>query len=216
MRPNRTTVPYICIRCGATAQRERHQQRKFCTHSCYIEYYRVPPEVRFWSKVDKNGPVPTHRPNLGPCWAWTGGLMNHGYGLFTVRPYYNQPAHRVMLGWMLGRTLERRELACHRCDNRRCVRPEHLFLSDAQGNSSDAVAKGRMRSGDQHGLRLHPERIARGERAGRAKLTEAQALEILQRARIGSDTQEALAQEFGVTQGCIQLLVTRKTWCHLP
>jgi hypothetical protein len=34
---------------------------------------------RFWKKVDKNGPVPAHRPELGPCWLWTGALVGRGY-----------------------------------------------------------------------------------------------------------------------------------------
>jgi len=35
---------------------------------------------RFWSKVDKNGPIPQHKPELGPCWVWTGAKMERGYG----------------------------------------------------------------------------------------------------------------------------------------
>lgn len=39
-------------------------------------------EDRFWAMVSKDGPVPAHRPELGPCWVWTGGKMNSGYGNF--------------------------------------------------------------------------------------------------------------------------------------
>jgi hypothetical protein len=39
---------------------------------------------RFWSKVDKNGPVPPHRPELGQCWVWTGSVQPRGYGTFSV------------------------------------------------------------------------------------------------------------------------------------
>lgn len=39
-------------------------------------------ESRFWAKVDKNGPIPEHRPELGPCWLWTGGTWSKGYGQF--------------------------------------------------------------------------------------------------------------------------------------
>lgn len=41
-------------------------------------------EERFWSKVDTNGPIPAHRPELGPCWIWTGATNSRGYGRFTV------------------------------------------------------------------------------------------------------------------------------------
>lgn len=36
---------------------------------------------RFWAQVDINGPVPDWRPDLGPCWLWTGFAIAKGYGL---------------------------------------------------------------------------------------------------------------------------------------
>ena len=39
--------------------------------------------ARFWSKVDKNGPVPAHCPELGPCWVWT-GEKRKGYGRLKI------------------------------------------------------------------------------------------------------------------------------------
>ena len=33
---------------------------------------------RFWSKVDKNGPIPSHRPELGPCWIWIARRDRYG------------------------------------------------------------------------------------------------------------------------------------------
>lgn len=48
------------------------------------QYTRATLEERFWSKVDRNGPVPEHRPDLGPCWLWTAYVDAHGYGVFSV------------------------------------------------------------------------------------------------------------------------------------
>lgn len=39
---------------------------------------------RFWSKVSKDGPVPGHMSNLGPCWTWTGSRGTGGYGHIIV------------------------------------------------------------------------------------------------------------------------------------
>lgn len=44
----------------------------------------VSPEARFWAKVDTDGPIPAHRPELGRCWLWTGSLNEHGYGKFML------------------------------------------------------------------------------------------------------------------------------------
>mgnify|MGYP001141514056 CR=1 FL=1 len=79
---------------------------------------------RFWMKVNKDGPIPTHRPGLGPCWAWTGAAGRHGYGNFgangrTWRAHQWSYVHEVGAvpdGLMLD----------HLCRNRLCVRPEHL------------------------------------------------------------------------------------------
>jgi hypothetical protein len=41
------------------------------------------PEERFWAKVDKAGPVPSHRPELGPCWEWMAARSSPlPYGVF--------------------------------------------------------------------------------------------------------------------------------------
>jgi hypothetical protein len=40
-------------------------------------------EFRFWRKVNKNGPLPEARPELGPCWLWIGAVQQGGgYGMF--------------------------------------------------------------------------------------------------------------------------------------
>lgn len=72
---------------------------------------------RFWTKVDKNGPVPEHAPHLGACWVWTRGKDDKGYGQFNLngRP---RKAHIVLHG-SAPPGLE----WDHLCRNRACVGP---------------------------------------------------------------------------------------------
>jgi len=197
--------------------------------------------TRFWAKVDKNGPVPEHRPELGPCWLWTAACHTNGYPAFRLdgKP---RLAHIVSYEWFVGPLVNQ---ACHHCDVKRCVRPEHLFDGTQKTNIQDAVAKGRMAAGerngaythpervlrgDQHSARLHPERMARGERSGRythpertargelhgsARLTEAQVLEIRRLFLDGGDRHE-IAARFGVSLGAVDKIHHRRTWRHLP
>lgn len=85
---------------------------------------RLPLVERFWGRVDKNGPVPECRPDLGPCWIWLAGLNPNGYGQFCGVPEAGQLAHRV--SWfMAGRPLLAGLTLDHLCRQITCVRPDH-------------------------------------------------------------------------------------------
>jgi hypothetical protein len=94
-------------------------------------------EERFLVKVRKDGPVPAHRPELGPCWVWTGAKMGSGYGVFYLNSQ-NVGAHRATWELHVGPIpdgLEPDHL-CHpsdgsclkgkKCPHRLCVNPAHL------------------------------------------------------------------------------------------
>lgn len=93
---------------------------------------------RFWAKVDKNGPVPQHAPELGPCWVWTASLFRKGYGQFNLDsrgPKRSCYAHRVAYYLVKGPIPENLELD-HLCRNHRCVNPEHLEPVTRQTHNS--------------------------------------------------------------------------------
>jgi hypothetical protein len=122
-------------------------------------------EERFWSKVDKDGPVPAHQPELGPCWVWRGSVHGKtGYGQLTVGGKYFS-SHRFSLSLTIDAGVIPAGLnVCHHCDNKRCVNPGHLFIGTHKQNMQDMVAKGRghksraeLRSRCLHGHALTPE-----------------------------------------------------------
>lgn len=82
-------------------------------------------EERFWAQVNKNGPIPEHKPELGPCWLWTGHIVTgKGYGRIRVYGKY-QKAHRVSYELFVSLVPEGLQLD-HLCRVRHCVNPAHL------------------------------------------------------------------------------------------
>lgn len=104
--------------------------RKLCNlhYQRWRKAYQGPPlsglsfEERFWAKVSREGPVSTHRPELGPCWTWTAARTKGGYGTFGTG---SRLVHRISYELLVGPIPEGLELD-HLCRNRQCVRPEHL------------------------------------------------------------------------------------------
>ena len=91
------------------------------------------PETRFWSKVNKNGPVPAHRPDLGPCWLWTGGQNGVGYGMFWCGGR-KVLAHRFAYELLVGPIPPGLQID-HLCRVRCCVRHGHLEPVTHQENA---------------------------------------------------------------------------------
>lgn len=120
---------------------------------------------RFMSKVDKNGPQPDtdtpHYVGLSKCWTWTAAFRRDGYGVFGFGGSM-KAAHRVSHQLHVGDVPEGM-CVLHKCDNKKCVNPDHLTLGTLKDNHRDMRSKGREARGDTHGMRLHPERVARGD-----------------------------------------------------
>lgn len=81
-------------------------------------------EERFWPRVNKNGPVPEQRPEIGPCWVWTGTKLSSGYGIISIDGRTHR-THRLAFEWLVGEIPEGLEID-HLCRNRACCRPTHL------------------------------------------------------------------------------------------
>jgi hypothetical protein len=83
----------------------------------------------FFSFIDQHGPVPAHKPELGPCWLWMGQHHKQGYGMFSKRIEGRKNsktylAHRVAYERLIGPIPEGLVLD-HLCRNTGCANPYH-------------------------------------------------------------------------------------------
>lgn len=154
---------------------------------------------RFWLIVDTNGP--TVRDDLGPCWVWVNRPTRNGYGVFGFENK-QEYAHRYSWELHFGPIPPGLEV-CHKCDNRRCVRSDHLFLGTQKDNIRDAAAKGRLRT-----------RAYKGEENGSHKLTEKTVLTIRNLCAEGV-SQKELIVTLGMSQTTISAVVARRSWKHI-
>lgn len=125
------------------------------------------PEDRFWSRVDKNGPVPEGLPEMGPCWLWTGALRE-GYANFNLNNK-SVDAHRIAYLWLVGAIPEGKQLdhLCHTvsidtckggetCHHRRCVNPAHLDPVTGVTNAMRGLSPHALNARKTHCPKGHP------------------------------------------------------------
>jgi hypothetical protein len=130
-----------------------------------------PIEKKFWSKINKRGP--RHPSLAGFCWVWTGKLKKGsggGYGILTEMVDGKERcyrAHRVSWELHYG-PIPDNLCVLHKCDNRACVRPTHLFLGTRGQNTEDMVAKGRYING-MKGRKHSPRTLQRMQEAQQSR-----------------------------------------------
>lgn len=150
-------------------------------------------EQRFWARVNKNGRRVEYMET--ECWEWDRPAPS-GYGKLT---FHGKDEHAHRASWMLAHGAIPDGLhVLHHCDNRACVRPDHLFLGTNLDNILDMRAKSRQPHGTAHHM---------------AKLTEDLVREV--RRRAVTETVGAIAADLGVSRACIHAAVQRWTWVHV-
>jgi hypothetical protein len=147
---------------------------------------------RFWEKVNKLQP--------SECWEWQGSSNHDGYGIFLRERGTKQVrAHRV--AWELEKgPIPDGLCVLHKCDNRSCCNPGHLFLGTKKQNMEDAKEK---------------ERHAHGSRHGRAILDEVEVQKIRKRCFNGERVSR-VAREYGLAPVTIFKAAIGKSWSHVP
>ncbi len=155
---------------------------------------------RFMALVNKNGPIPEHWPELGPCWEWLGKIANHGYGVTTecIPPYRQRTVHTVSYLLFIGEIPEGK-CVLHKCDFRPCCNPKHLWTGTRPENSQDMKEKGRSRRGEGH---------------PNSRITEANVLIIrkLWPKSQGIMSMGEIGNMFGISQTQVSRIVNRKRW----
>lgn len=154
----------------------------------------LPPEERFWPKVDKRGP--------NECWPWLASNDQHGYGAFWTGEYLTK-AHRFSYSLANGSIPDGIDIL-HRCDNPSCCNPDHLFAGTAKDNVDDMISKGRESK--------PPRNRVDGERNGHAQYTDAQVRQFRKEFAERKTSIAAFAEFKGVTYQIMRNLLRRHTY----
>ena len=152
---------------------------------------------RLMSHVIKN--------EVSGCWEWQGSKRG-GYGRMIVGSRTDgtrrsESTHRISYIIHHGEIPDGMEV-CHKCDNRCCVNPDHLFIGTHQENMDDRERKERNNP-------------PKGEANPKAKLTEEDVLAIREK-RLQGLSFGKLAKEYGVCKKTVQDAVSGKNWAYLP
>lgn len=134
---------------------------------------------------------------LTECWEWQGHLHANGYGRLTNRRK-TQYAHRFMYKAFYGEIPEGFDV-CHKCDNRKCVNPKHLFLGSRKDNMEDAQIKGRLQRGSDRYNAVLDEKKVRTARA--LKLAGVKVKDIAKQMKVKPQT--------------LGKAINRETWRHI-
>lgn len=146
----------------------------------------LPMPERFWSKTRKNN----------ECIEWIACLNTTGYGSFWHKGRW-ATASRVAYEITHGE-IPFGLCVLHKCDNRKCVNPDHLYIGTKKQNMQDRIER-------------KPDSYMKGQTNGRAKLIDSQVLEI----RNSSLGNKNLAKQFNVSEGTIESIKSRRTWKHI-
>lgn len=128
------------------------------------------------------------------CWEWTDRLNGNGYATVAVGSG-NVLMHRAAL-IASGVPIPSGYQACHKCDNRKCVNPSHLFVGTANDNQQDKVLKGRQSRGVHRWNALLDDQRVRLIRESTASARQ-------------------IAEELGVSGALISAVRRRKVWRHV-
>ena len=156
----------------------------------------TPISIRFWDKVNKDGPI---CPALStPCWIWTSNHGGTAYGMLSVPAGQEYMAHRISWEIHFGKIPDGMRV-CHTCDVPKCVNPDHLWIGTDEDNRQDMLSK---------------KRHAHGESSGISPFTNEQIDYIRVWYATGTVSQQTIANKYGVNQTAISAITRGDSWRH--
>lgn len=166
--------------------RVRDGKGAFCSVKCRMQDTPARLAKRFWAKVEKTE----------GCWLWTAQTDKYGYGVIRLgKPFGKLSEKAARVSWTLHHGPIPKALhVLHTCDNRPCVRPDHLFLGTNADNMHDRDRK----------LRFGPN----------VKL-DAVAVREIRRRYTNYASRTPLAKEFGVSAYTVWEIARGRTWKHV-
>jgi len=188
----------VCENCGAIIRKlrqhtkERHRARKFCSQSCNSQ---VTQRRRILSAHEMRAYLRSRADlNEAGCWVWRFSVTNQGYPSLT---HNNErvKGHRLAYRTFVGPIPEGAHVL-HRCDNRRCINPDHLRLGTNADNVLDRNSRGRQ---------------ARGESSGSARITESDVRLI----RSSGLTNRELGEMLGLARHTVCGIRNGRSWKHV-
>lgn len=138
------------------------------------------------------------------CWIWTGGKTGSGYGQFSDVNYKTQMAHRF--AYTYYKKSPKNLYVCHRCDNKLCVNPDHLFLGTQKQNMQDMYKKGRNRKTITY---------KHGEDHCNSKLSNNQVRAIRQYYSLKTFNSYELADIYNISRTAINNIINRRTYATI-
>lgn len=164
-----------------------------------MRYTRPPNTVEdFWKFVQKSE----------GCWEWSGNRWNSGYGRFFYH-WKMIPAHRF--SWEIANgPIPNGLYVCHSCDNKPCVRPDHLFLGTHQDNIADMMQKGRQAKGAKNTNWRKP------EAADHLRKMNWESVRALRTDRANGAKYSALAKKYGIAGVTAWSIGTRRSYVCDP
>jgi hypothetical protein len=154
-------------------------------------------ELRFFAKINKNGPISEYCPDLGACWLWTGSTRKDSRGTFRIAygPSECATVFSYQLSWVLYTGKLPQLVLGHLCNTPSCVCGYHLVDQTYAANTQYMIQCGRKFMGPYKSFD--------------SKLTIQARLQISELYKTGDYTRTELAKQFDVSYPRVYQLTSK-------